>query len=128
VLQKSDRTPKPQRDESVRDARSVPLKAPFPARRLLADVLVGTGAFMDWEFYVCCVTNENSIWTRWRWRCIDGDRVVEPQMDFTTLTACKADAVLHGFDPDRSRVLKVDGQVPVSDAYSHPAPPARPAA
>ena len=72
---------------------------------------------MDWEFYVCCLTNENSIWTRWRWRCIDGERVVEPQTDFTTLTACKADATLHGFDPGSSRVLKVDGQLPPYDAH-----------
>ena len=69
---------------------------------------------MDWEFYVCCLTNENSVWTRWRWRCIDAGHVIEPQTDFTTLTSCKADAVLHGFNPGRSRV-KVDGQLPPYD-------------
>ena len=83
---------------------------------------------MDWEFYVCCLTNENSVWTRWRWRCVDSDRVLEPQTDFTTLTACKADAALHGFDPGRSRVRRVDGELPLYDAHAQQALPDRPTA
>jgi hypothetical protein len=79
---------------------------------------------MDWEFYVCCLTNENSVWTRWRWRCTDGDHVIEPRTDFTTLTACKADAFLHGFDPGSSRILKIDGQLPPFEENLHQLLPA----
>ena len=55
-----------------------------------------------WEFYVCCYTSDTSIWTRWRWRCMQNEKLIEPQSDFATLQACKADAVLHGFDPSSS--------------------------
>ena len=83
---------------------------------------------MDWEFYVCCLTNENSVWTRWRWRCADGDKLIEPRTDFTTLTACKADAALHGFDPRSSRILSVEGQLTPYDAPVRQFAPERPAA
>jgi hypothetical protein len=84
---------------------------------------------MDWEFYVCCLTNENSVWTRWRWRsrCGDADTVIEPRTDFTTLTACQADAALHGFDPRSSRVLRVEGQLPPYEGHLHHFAPEQPA-
>jgi hypothetical protein len=83
---------------------------------------------MDGEFYVCCRTNDNSIWTRWRWRSIAGECVVEPQTDFTTLRACKADASMHGFDPRSSRVRKVEGQLPPYDGHLHQLSAVQPAA
>jgi hypothetical protein len=73
-----------------------------------------------WEFYVCCHTDEKSVWTRWRWRRIQNGQRIEPQADFATLRACKADAALHGFDPGSS-ACAVDWR----DAILEPARPYR---
>ena len=68
-----------------------------------------------WEFFVCCHKGEDAIWTRWRWQLATGSgSIVTSEREFTTLPACWADAIAHGFDAiEESAVVQIEAGDPM---------------